>query len=140
MEIAFAALFTALMYLLYRRYPVLSTKVIGCFHVSASRVTPYILAAMLLPLVLRLALLPWLPPPEPHVHDEFGHLLVADTLIAGRLANPPHPLWRHLETIYVLQQPTYSSIYPIGQGIILAAGKVLIGNPWAGVLLAMVLM
>jgi hypothetical protein len=139
-EIAFAALFTALMYLLYRRYPALSTKVIGRFHVSASRVTPYILAAMLLPLVLRLALLPWRPPPDPHFHDEFGHLLVADTLTAGRLANPPHPLWRHLETIYVLQQPTYSSIYSIGQGIILAAGKALIGNPWAGVLLATVLM
>jgi hypothetical protein len=139
-ESAFAALFTALMYVLYRRYPALSTKVIGRFHISASRVTPYIRAAMLLPLVLRLALLPWLPPPEPHVHDEFGHLLVADTLMAGRLANPPHPLWRHLETIYVLQQPTYASIYPIGQGIILAAGNALIGNPWAGVLLATVLM
>jgi hypothetical protein len=45
-----------------------------------------------------------------------------------------------LETIYVLQQPTYASIYPIGQGIILAAGNALIGNPWAGVLLATVLM
>jgi hypothetical protein len=140
LEITFAALFTALIYLLYRRYPALSTKVIGRFHVSASRITPHILAAGLLPLVLRLALLPWLPPPEPQIHDEFGHLLVADTLIAGRLANPPHPLWRHLETIYVLQQPTYSSIYPIGQGIILAAGKALIGHPWAGVLLSTGLM
>jgi hypothetical protein len=139
-EIAFAVLFTGSAYLFYRRYPALSTKVIGRFHTSTSRVTPYILAAGLLPLVLRLAILPWLPPPDPHVHDEFGHLLVADTLIAGRLANLPHPLWRHLETIYVLQQPTYSSIYPIGQGIILAAGKALIGNPWAGVLLATGLM
>jgi hypothetical protein len=95
---------------------------------------------MLLPLVLRLALVLWLPPPVPVVHDEFNHLLVADTLAAGRLANPPHPLWRHFETIYVLQQPTYSSAYPIGQGIILAVGKALTGHPWAGVLLAVVLM
>jgi hypothetical protein len=57
---------------------------------------------MLAPLVVRLAVLPWRPPPEPWVPDEFGHLLVADTLLAGRLANPPHSLWRHLETIYVL--------------------------------------
>jgi hypothetical protein len=139
-EIAFAALFTALLYFLYRRYPALSIHVIERFVVSTRRVTPYIFAAMLAPLVVRLAVLPWLPPPEPRVHDEFGHLLVAGTLLAGRLANPPHPLWRHLETIYVLQQPTYSSIYPIGQGIILAAGTALTGNPWAGVLLATALM
>ena len=48
--------------------------------------------------------------------------------------------WRHFETIYVLQQPVYSSVYPIGQGIILAIGKLLFGSPWAGVLLANALM
>ncbi len=94
---------------------------------------------MLSPVALRLALVQWMPPPEPAVHDEFGHLLVADTLAAGRLANPPHPLWRQFETIYVLQQPTYSSCYPIGQGIVLAVGKVLFGAPWAGVLLGVAL-
>jgi len=139
-EIAFAVLLTALLYFLYYRYPALAHRLIGRFHVSAGRVTPYILAAATAPLLVRLAVLPWLPPPEPRIHDEFSHLLVADTLLAGRLANPPHPLSRHLETIYVLQQPTYASIYPIGQGIILAAGKALTGNPWAGVLLAAGLM
>lgn len=139
-EIAGAALLTTLVYLVFRRYPALSAKLAERFHASASRVSIYVLAAMLLPLVLRLALLPWLPPPEPHIHDEFSHLLVAGTLAAGRLANPPHPLWRHLETIYVLQRPTYSSIYPIGQGLILAVGKVLVGSPWAGVLLSIMLM
>jgi hypothetical protein len=139
-EIAGAALLTALVCLVFRRYPALSAKLAERFHASASRVSIYVLVAMLLPLVLRLALLPWLPPPEPHIHDEFSHLLVADTLAAGRLANPPHPLWRHLETIDVLQQPTYSSIYPIGQGLILAVGKALVSNPWAGVLLSIMLM
>ena len=82
-----------------------------------------IFTAALLPAGWRLALLPWRPVPEPKIHDEYGHLLVADTLTSGHLANPPHPLWRHLDTIYVLQHPTYASIYPIGQGAILAAGK-----------------
>jgi len=68
------------------------------------------------------------------------HLLVADTLANGRLSNPPHPLARHLETQYVLQKPTYSSKYTLGQGIIMAAGQALTGKPWAGVLLAVALM
>jgi hypothetical protein len=139
-DVVVAALLTALVCLVSRHYPALPAKAAARFHASASRVYLYVLVAMLLPLVLRLAVLHWLPPPEPHIHDEFGHLLVADTLVAGRLANPPHPLWRHLETIYVLQQPTYSSSYPLGQGIILAVGKFLFGSPWAGVLLSVALM
>ena len=139
-EVVLAALLTALVCLLFRRYPGLSVKATARFHASTRYVKLFILASMLLPMVLRLAVLPWAPPPEPYFHDEFGHLLVADTLAAGRLANPPHPLWRHLETIYVLQQPTYASSYPIGQGVILAAGKSLTGTPWAGVLLAVALM
>jgi hypothetical protein len=98
------------------------------------------LAAMLLPIGWRLALLPSRPIPEPVFHDEFTHLLVADTLAAGRLANPPHVLWQHLDTIYVLQHPIYTSISPIGQGAILATGKILAGNPWYGVALATALM
>jgi hypothetical protein len=139
-EIAVAVALTALACLVFRWYPVFSARVGERFHRSASHVSLCIFAAMLLPLALRLAVLPWQPVPEPRIHDEFSHLLVADTLAAGRLANPPHTLWRHFETIYVLQRPTYSSIYPIGQGITLAVGKVLVGNPWAGVLLSVVLM
>jgi hypothetical protein len=89
-----------------------------------------------LPVVLRLALLPNHPAPSPDVYDEFGHLLMADTLRHFRLANPPHALPQFFETQFVLQQPTYSSIYPVGQGLMLAIGWTLFGHPWAGVLLA----
>jgi len=90
----------------------------------------------LLPIVLRLALLPHHEVPTPDVYDEFGHLLVADTLLHFRLANPPHPLHQFFETFFVLQTPAYASIYPIGQGLMLAMGRAIFGLPWAGVLLA----
>ena len=90
----------------------------------------------IVPVALRLALLPKQPEPSPDVYDEFSHLLVADTLLHFRLANPSHALHQFFETFFVLQQPTYSSIYPIGQGLMLACGHALLGNPWAGVVLA----
>jgi len=89
-----------------------------------------------LPVALRLFLLANHPVPTPDIYDEFGHLLVADTLRHLRLANPPHSLHQFFETFFVLQQPTYSSIYPIGQGLSLAIGRMVFGSPWAGVLLS----
>ena len=88
-----------------------------------------------LPVALRLILLPHHPVPVPDISDEFGHLLVADTLRHFRLANPPHAFHQFFETFFVLQQPTYSSIYPLGQGIALALGRMIFGLPWAGVVL-----
>lgn len=90
----------------------------------------------LLPIALRLALLAHHPVPSPDVYDEFGHLLVADTLWHLRLANPAHPLHQFFETFFVLQRPAYASIYPLGQGLMLGIGRAIFGSPWAGVLLS----
>lgn len=89
-----------------------------------------------LPVALRLALLPHHPVPTPDIYDEFSHLFLADTLRHFRFANPVHPFHRFFETFFILQEPTYSSIYPMGQGLVLAAGWTLAGSPWAGVLLS----
>src|SRR5713101_1865480 len=76
----------------------------------AHRTAWCMLVVAALPVALRLLLLPLHPVPSPEVHDEFNHLLVADTLSHFRLANPAHPVPQFFETIYVLQERTYSSI------------------------------
>lgn len=94
----------------------------------------------ILALVLRAAYLPLLPIPEPIIHDEFGYLLAADTFAHGRLTNPTHPMWVHFESFNILHKPTYQCINPPVQGMILAFGKVLLGNPFWGVWLSAGLM
>ena len=89
-----------------------------------------------LPVALRLALLRTAPAPVASTADDTSFLLLADTLAHFRLANPAHAYHRFFETNFVLQEPAYSSIFPLGQGIVLALGKAVFGHPWAGVLLS----
>jgi hypothetical protein len=88
---------------------------------------------------LRAALLRWYPIPQPMVHDELSLMLGAQTFAEGRLTNPAHPLWRFFETFHVQQQPTYNSIYPPAQAMLLAIG-IWLGHPWVAVLAASALM
>lgn len=89
-----------------------------------------------LTVALRLALLAQAGPPIPSTADDNSYLLLADTLSHFRLANPTHPFFRFFETNFVLQQPSYSSIFPAGQGIALELGRAIFGHPWAGVVVS----
>ena len=127
-ELLLAVLLAAIPFLWQPRLAALVTRVAGNTRFC-------IIGLAALPLLLRFALLAAHPVPLPANYDEFSHLLVADTLLHARLANPAHPMARFFETFFVLQDPSYSSIYPIGLGFSMAFGKLLFGLPWAGVLL-----
>jgi len=77
---------------------------------------------------------------ERGVEDEMSHVLLAETLAQGRLTNPPHPLWQHFETQYVLHQPTYTSKYPPALPLLMAIGKWMGGHPFYGIWLGLGLM
>ena len=102
----------------------------------AARTLPCMLVLAMLLILLRLAILPTQPVPAPRVADDFSYLLSGDTLAHFRLANPMHPMHRFFEGVFTLQEPAWSSVYPLGQGLALAFGQLIFGNPWAGIVLS----
>src|SRR5450755_4437490 len=58
----------------------------------AERTAWCMLLLFALPIILRLALLRHFPLPTPAGADDYGYLLLADTLRHFRLSNPAHPM------------------------------------------------
>ncbi|MEO8271207.1 MAG: hypothetical protein ABI557_15905, partial [Aureliella sp.] len=82
------------------------------------------------------ALVSWLLPFAPLVHDEFSNLLAADTLLHGRLSNATPEVWQPFQSFQIIVEPTYASKYPLGLALLVAVGWSVLGMPIAGCWLA----
>ena len=94
-----------------------------------------VLLSGLIPIVIRLALLPIVPVPLPRTMEEHNHLLQADTYTHWRLANPPHPLGALFHSFQTIQWPTYVSSRPPLSSLFFFLGDLLFHSPFLGNLL-----
>jgi hypothetical protein len=74
--------------------------------------------------------------PVPRMHDDFSNLLVAETLLQGRVCNPTPPAFESMESFHIVMTPHYASKFPIGPGAMLALGALIFGTTVAGLWLS----
>ncbi|MHC4876859.1 MAG: hypothetical protein ACYTGL_10200 [Planctomycetota bacterium] len=74
--------------------------------------------------------------PHPFIHDEFVYLFMGETFSRGELTNPTPEHAEHFRSPHLILEPTFQGKYPVGQGVVLAVGKLATGYPITGVWLS----